>query len=235
MKIRAFTLAEVLITLGVIGIIAAMTLPSVIRNYKAKVLETQFKQSYSILSQIILRAQSESGEQINVQNFAYTTYGNSTDKLYNLLKPYVFSNFCKTKKCKFERETDEYGIEIQVMKSYRNYINTSNAASYYFESGGQFILPDKNIMLEVWNNKNLMISVDINGIDKKPNRWGHDLFTFSIDNNTGKLIPNGIAGSFKEQPNAFCFKTGTNNEQVNGLTCSYYALTDKDYFKNLPR
>ena len=31
-----FTLAEVLITLGIIGVVAAMTLPSVIHNYKKK-------------------------------------------------------------------------------------------------------------------------------------------------------------------------------------------------------
>lgn len=32
----AFTLAEVLITLGVIGVVAAMTIPTLIHNYKAK-------------------------------------------------------------------------------------------------------------------------------------------------------------------------------------------------------
>ena len=39
----AFTLAEVLITLGIIGVVAALTLPTVIKHYKAKVLETAFK------------------------------------------------------------------------------------------------------------------------------------------------------------------------------------------------
>ena len=39
----AFTLAEVLITLGIIGIVATMTLPTIITNYKVKVLENQFK------------------------------------------------------------------------------------------------------------------------------------------------------------------------------------------------
>ena len=36
----AFTLAEVLITLGIIGVVAALTLPSVINNFREKQLET---------------------------------------------------------------------------------------------------------------------------------------------------------------------------------------------------
>lgn len=40
---HAFTLAEVLITLGIIGVVAAMTLPSVINSTKNKQLEASFK------------------------------------------------------------------------------------------------------------------------------------------------------------------------------------------------
>ncbi len=43
----AFTLAEVLITLGIIGIVAAMTLPSTVAKYKDKVLVSQAKKLYS--------------------------------------------------------------------------------------------------------------------------------------------------------------------------------------------
>ena len=39
----AFTLAEVLITLGIIGIVAALTMPALIANYKNKVFATQTK------------------------------------------------------------------------------------------------------------------------------------------------------------------------------------------------
>lgn len=46
---KAFTLAEVLITLGIIGVVAAMTLPTVINNTKNKELETAFKKTYSQL------------------------------------------------------------------------------------------------------------------------------------------------------------------------------------------
>ena len=47
----AFTLAEVLITLGIVGVVAALTLPVLISKYKHKELETRFKKSYSLISQ----------------------------------------------------------------------------------------------------------------------------------------------------------------------------------------
>ena len=40
-KKKAFTLAEVLITLGIIGVVAALTMPSLMSNYRRKVAETQ--------------------------------------------------------------------------------------------------------------------------------------------------------------------------------------------------
>ncbi|MDR1167914.1 MAG: type II secretion system GspH family protein [Heliobacteriaceae bacterium] len=50
---QAFTLAEVLITLGIIGIVAALTMPSLIQNYKKKVISTRLKKFVSIMNQII--------------------------------------------------------------------------------------------------------------------------------------------------------------------------------------
>ena len=47
----AFTLAEVLITLGIIGVVAAMTMPSLIANYQKKVWVNQLKKSVSVLEQ----------------------------------------------------------------------------------------------------------------------------------------------------------------------------------------
>ena len=47
----AFTLAEVLITLGIIGVVAALTIPTIIKHYKAMVLENAFKKSVTNLYQ----------------------------------------------------------------------------------------------------------------------------------------------------------------------------------------
>ena len=57
----AFTMAEVLITLGIIGIVAAMTLPSLIGRWKDKEYEVRAKRSYSLIMQAIERYKAESG------------------------------------------------------------------------------------------------------------------------------------------------------------------------------
>lgn len=51
MRSNGFTLAEVLITLGIIGVVAAMTMPSLIANYNGKKYRTAFKKTISVLSQ----------------------------------------------------------------------------------------------------------------------------------------------------------------------------------------
>ena len=48
---KGFTLAEVLITLGIIGVVAAMTMPSIVGRYKEKQHTIQLQKFYSILSQ----------------------------------------------------------------------------------------------------------------------------------------------------------------------------------------
>lgn len=54
-----FTLAEVLITLGIIGVVAAITLPMLIQNYQKTVLKSQFKKVYSEFFNAIKLAQSK--------------------------------------------------------------------------------------------------------------------------------------------------------------------------------
>lgn len=58
-KMFAFTLAEVLITLGVIGVVSAMTIPTLISNYRKKQLEVQIKATYSTIQQAIKFADYE--------------------------------------------------------------------------------------------------------------------------------------------------------------------------------
>ena len=60
-KAYAFTLAEVLITLGIIGIVAAMTLPGVMGKFREKATVTKLKKFYSVLSQGYIFATEEFG------------------------------------------------------------------------------------------------------------------------------------------------------------------------------
>ena len=63
-KRTAFTLAEVLITLGIIGIVAALTLPVIISDVKNSQLEAGLKKAYSVLGQALNMYQAENGERI---------------------------------------------------------------------------------------------------------------------------------------------------------------------------
>ena len=61
-KSAAFTLAEVLITLGIIGVVAAMTMPVLIGNYRKNVVENQLKTVYSLISNAVRMAEIDNGE-----------------------------------------------------------------------------------------------------------------------------------------------------------------------------
>jgi len=59
---RGFTLAEVLITLGIIGVVAAMTLPVLIQNHRKSVVETTAKKFYTNINQALLMYKTETGD-----------------------------------------------------------------------------------------------------------------------------------------------------------------------------
>ena len=58
---KAFTMAEVLITLGIIAVVAAMTLPALIQKYNIQVTEVRLKKFYSIFNQAILQSTLKNG------------------------------------------------------------------------------------------------------------------------------------------------------------------------------
>ncbi len=66
---KAFTLAEVLITLGIIGVVAAMTMPVLINNYQKKVTAVRLEKFYTIMSQAVIRWQNE--ESITPPDFLF--------------------------------------------------------------------------------------------------------------------------------------------------------------------
>ena len=61
LNLSAFTLAEVLITLGIIGIVAAMTLPTLIQKHNTQVIETKLKKFYTTMNQAITLSEVDNG------------------------------------------------------------------------------------------------------------------------------------------------------------------------------
>lgn len=58
---KAFTLAEVLVTLGIIGVVASMTMPTLMNNQRKVVLENQLKKQYNVMSQALDLWKQETG------------------------------------------------------------------------------------------------------------------------------------------------------------------------------
>lgn len=65
MKKFGFTMAEVLITLGIIGVVASLTMPILIQKHKEQVITNKLKKFYSTFSQAYLMAVSENGTMDN--------------------------------------------------------------------------------------------------------------------------------------------------------------------------
>lgn len=56
-------MAEVLITLAIIGVVAAMTIPNLIQSYKKSVIETRLAKFYSMMNQAIRMSEIDNGPQ----------------------------------------------------------------------------------------------------------------------------------------------------------------------------
>ena len=62
MNLKGFTLAEVLITLGIIGIVASMTLPSLVGKYRTMIVESRLKKFYTVINQAVKMSEQKNGE-----------------------------------------------------------------------------------------------------------------------------------------------------------------------------
>ncbi len=218
-------MAEVLITLGIIGVVAAMTLPSLINNSRNKELEASLKKNYSVIQQALDMYQAQNGFRLK-----------SDDLDTHELKPAILPYFNVLNDCGVGTEpsgnacipnTDENKSDI-----YKSYNGNTILLSVFDD--GQFVLNDGSLILleNVRYGYGVLISVDVNGYNKRPNRWGHDLFTFQLMND-GRILPMGAEDSLYTDMNTYCSSNSTH--LYNGIACTYRALTEKDYFKNLPK
>ena len=222
-------MAEVLITLGIIGIVAAMTLPSLINNKKNKELETAFKKNYSVISQALNMYYAQNGEKLTPEYVGDRKLKPTLVNYMKVLQDCGWGYSSTSTSC-----IPNYNDPDRNSQVYKNFTGTNNISLNLFDDG-QFILNDGSLILlennGPVNNNKMYISVDVNGYLKNPNRLGHDLFMFQIDNK-GNLLPMGAEGTdYYDENDAYCSSTSTNN--MNGAGCTIKAINEKDYFTKL--
>ncbi len=223
---KAFTLAEVLITLGIIGVVAALTIPTLVNNYRKKQFETGLKKEYSVLLQAL-----DMYKQDNETPLKKEDTDQSHGEFKNKIKPYlkILVDCGDEQAGKYEAKCVQNGYYTQDKKyTYKTY--SGNIANEDLFDDGQIILNDGSHLLfeNVGNRGAVFVSIDVNGYNKLPNKWGEDVFTFQLMND-GKLLPMGAEGTIYADENTFCSKTSSN--RFNGIACANRAIYDSSFWK----
>ena len=168
---KGFTLAEVLITLGIIGVVAAMTIPTLITNYNDRVLETQKTKTRSIFANAFKLMMANEG----VTDLSLAPISSCGD------------------------DSDCYATEFRkVMKVLADVDSTSNDAKteYSFSNGNSEVWSQDKLYTFVLNDGTVVslentagiasgafsLVVDLNGF-KTPNIGGRDLCRYVVSNN----------------------------------------------------
>ena len=196
MKKIGFTLAETLITLGIIGVVASLTLPVLSENYNKKVYATRFKKAYSELYNAIKLSEAYNGisSDWNI-NFSENQQENSkmfTDK-------YILPYYKNLKFCSFGRNEPNCGE-----------VYGGNSANYITQNGtGMSFYINEN-----YNGyKFIAVVIDINN-SKKPNLFGNDAMTFELSDD-GRLVPSGwVDGLTRDDA-----KNGFENSKGQTVSC----------------
>ena len=150
MKKVAFTLAEVLITLGIIGVVAAMTLPALITNYKEKQTVSQLKKFYSTLSQAWLMMENEYGS-MDEWGMSNTNTGQTDPEtgerildpsaqllIAERLKPYLkIGRECVAGEICYNRKTSDLFTETSFTEP--KPLSEDSAKSQFFLSDGTYV------------------------------------------------------------------------------------------------
>ena len=212
----AFTLAEVLITFGIIGIVAALTIPTLVKNYEKFVLETKFKKAKSVLFQTIKLWQ------IDENNILTNLYHFNDDIiLRDYLLKYLKGNIVQT-----PAELKPYFTSIKNSTTEIHYCPVSCCLHPLYNN--RMIETSDGIMYGACARDNVIhFYFDLNGYYKGPNKWGIDLFDFDY-NNENKLYMFPCASFYCTN---YFDRTPTNVND--GLGCTACASKHRDYFKKI--
>ncbi len=192
-KEKGFTLAEVLITLAIIGVVAALSIPSVVRNYRDVQYKTAYKKAYAMLSQSLNAAKAEVGG--NPVCYYPNTgggaiYTDCDELLSELEKNWKFIKRCTNNGYANGCLPEYKGTDEVCAENNPNWTPEEVEANMYGSAIGfrtsnnikalrSYVFADGTIMMFNSGNRPTIVAVDING-KKPPNKWGHDLFRFIL-------------------------------------------------------
>ena len=183
---KAFTLAEVLITLGIIGVIAALTISSIVSHYQEKQTISQLKKSYSLLSQAFASAINDNG---TIDGWCERGDFDACSVIMNdIIQPY----FSVVRKC-FSVDKKCFAYKYRHLNDSRELSLTYERSQFLVNDGASFMIlasagsnhPQnwcKNFLSDTTNNYFFNCGyayVDVNG-PKRPNVLGRDVFIFKI-------------------------------------------------------
>ena len=217
----AFTLAEVLITLGIIGVVAAITIPGLMNNYKANKLRTQFLKTYSTVQQAFKFMQEDD---VSLDPASYNRHEGQV--FYKTYKKYLKGiTDCGL----YTTEAFPcYNFQKEIYKT----LNGKAVVDKFLFDDGQVVLQDGTLLAfeqPADGGNRIWVLADINGINNPPNRLGYDLFVFEFLD--GELRTMGEKGTifYNSNSSVYCSKTSTH--PYNGMSCSFRAKSESEYFK----
>lgn len=174
-KLQAFTLAEVLVTLMIIGVIAAITIPALRHDAMNRTISTNLRKVYSELNQATSLAMANTES-----NKLYRT--GAFDSREQLNEEFVKKYFNVIKVCSSGSPEDCFGNNNLIR----------DAESYLLANGTAISFEDACIATakDSWCN----VSVDVTG-PKPPNKGGVDQFMFAMNADDGRVyLGSGEAG-----------------------------------------
>ena len=228
---KAFTLAEVLITLGIIGVVAALTMPSLIAKYKEKETVSKLKKVYSTFANAYLMAREEQGTPDNWYSSGenYNTAA-ASNKMVNIFLPY----FKVAKVCKqssgcfpnviYKKPNNTNDSNFDTYPTISRFILADGTSVYFFSYGSTPRSLGSGYLSESYG----AMTVDING-KAGPNKWGVDLFSFALTKNG--VVPSGIPdGTGETNFPAACNRTSVTGR---GEACTAWVIYNEnmDYLR----
>jgi len=178
-----FTLAEVLITLGIIGVVAAMTIPTLLTNVSNNIFAVRIKQVYYQLSSAIITYMSDNDiVQISPKNMKDYSPDSEEIAVNNLIrKNFKNAIMCEYPSPKCFGETYVINNQTEWSDSYRGFWRENS--SFLLNNGSSV-----SIVSMGGEDSRFRVVIDVNN-NGFPNKIGRDLWIMYIANN-GALTTN---------------------------------------------